>query len=63
MAKTKRKVCRSKSTGKIVSCKRQRAGKKAARKRGTSGGVGKGPCKKWAKKKGNKKRRCLKRGK
>lgn len=63
MAKTKRKVCRSKSTGKIVSCKRQRAGKKAARKRGTSGVAGKGPCKKWAKKKGNKKRRCLKRGK
>lgn len=33
MAKRKKKVCTSKKTGKRVSCKRQRAGRKAARKR------------------------------
>lgn len=33
MAKKKRKVCTSKSTGKRVSCKRQAAAKKAARTR------------------------------
>jgi len=33
MAKRSKKVCVSKSTGKRVSCKRQRAGKKAARSR------------------------------
>ena len=33
MSKKSRKVCTSKSTGKRVSCKRQRAGRKAARSR------------------------------
>lgn len=33
MARKKIKVCTSKKTGKRVSCARQRAGRKAARKR------------------------------
>jgi hypothetical protein len=33
VAKKHKKVCTSKSTGKRVSCKRQRAGRKAARSR------------------------------
>jgi len=62
MAKKKRKICRSKSTGKIVSCKRQRAGRKAAKSKGTRGlgkSKRKGRCLKWSKGR----TRCMKRKK
>jgi hypothetical protein len=62
MARKKVKVCTSKSTGKRVSCKRQRAGRKAAKKRGTSG-VRKGKCLKRSKRVKGRKTRCLKRAK
>jgi hypothetical protein len=66
MAK-KRRVCRSKKTGKIVSCARQRAGKKAARSKG-SRGLGKGKkrktkCLKRSKRGPSGKTRCLQRAK
>jgi hypothetical protein len=43
-------------------CKSYGGGRKTAAKRSSSKGKGKGPCKRWSKKVGNKKRRCLKRG-
>jgi hypothetical protein len=63
MAK-KRRVCHSKTTGKRVSCKRQDAGRKAARarKRGLSG-ARKGKCLKRSKRGKGGKTRCLKRAK
>jgi hypothetical protein len=62
MAKKKRRICRSKSTGKIVSCKRQSAGRKAAKKKkgyGSPGKTKKTRCLKWSKGR----TKCMKRAK